>query len=261
MAPGGVFALPLVRRGFLVDALPKDFQDAVLWLPMVHGTEMVRDGYFGSKIVAHYDIMYLVTCNMVLTLFALRWNGSSAGTSSPNDRSAGYRKTTMREADPLTSSRALISASRRARRSGFRGKRSRESTLIRLIGGIDVRLQERSHGDMQISWPLAFTGAFQGALTGIDNIRFICRVYGTPIEDVLDYVEDFSQLGRFLNEPVKIYSSGMRARLAFALSLMIDFDCYPIDEVVAVGGLPLSGSVPGGTVRPTRGPSSHHRFA
>jgi capsular polysaccharide transport system ATP-binding protein len=82
---------------------------------------------------------------------------------------------------------------------------------------------------------LAFTGAFQGMLTGIDNVRFICRIYEKPFEEVIDFVEDFSQLGRFLREPVKIYSSGMRARLAFAVSLMIDFDCYLIDEVVAVG--------------------------
>lgn len=69
--PTAYLLFPLSGAAYLVDALPKDFQDAVLWLPMVHGTELVREGYFGSKIVAHYDIMYLVTCNMILTLFAL----------------------------------------------------------------------------------------------------------------------------------------------------------------------------------------------
>jgi ABC-type polysaccharide/polyol phosphate export permease len=69
--PAAYLLFPLSGAAYLVDALPKDFQNAVLWLPMVHGTEMVRDGYFGSKIVAHYDIFYLVTCNMILTLFAL----------------------------------------------------------------------------------------------------------------------------------------------------------------------------------------------
>jgi ABC-type polysaccharide/polyol phosphate export permease len=69
--PTAYLLFPLSGAAYLVDALPKDFQDAVLWLPMVHGTEMVRDGYFGSKIVAHYDIMYLITCNMILTVFAL----------------------------------------------------------------------------------------------------------------------------------------------------------------------------------------------
>ena len=110
-----------------------------------------------------------------------------------------------------------------------------KSTLIRLISGIERQTSGTIERQMRISWPLAFTGAFQGALTGIDNIRFICRIYNKRYEDVIDFVEDFSQLGRFLYEPMKIYSSGMRARLAFAVSLMIDFDCYLIDEVVAVG--------------------------
>lgn len=110
-----------------------------------------------------------------------------------------------------------------------------KSTLIRLIGGIERQTSGTITETMRVSWPLAFTGAFQGALTGIDNVRFICRVYGAQFEDVIDSVEDFSQLGRFLREPVRIYSSGMRARLAFALSLVIDFDCYLIDEVILVG--------------------------
>lgn len=110
-----------------------------------------------------------------------------------------------------------------------------KSTLIRLIGDIEEPTSGTITRTMRISWPLAFTGAFQGTLTGIDNVRFICRVYEKQFEDVIDFVEEFSQLGRFLKEPVKIYSSGMRARLAFAISLMIDFDCYLIDEVVAVG--------------------------
>ena len=110
-----------------------------------------------------------------------------------------------------------------------------KSTLIRLISGIERPTAGTVRRDMSISWPLAFTGAFQGALTGLDNVRFICRIYDRKPEDVIPYVQEFSQLGRFLYEPVKIYSSGMRARLAFAVSLMIDFDCYLIDEVVTVG--------------------------
>ena len=88
---------------------------------------------------------------------------------------------------------------------------------------------------MSVSWPLAFGGAFQGTLTGLDNLRFICRIYGVDPQDKVEFVEQFSELGLYLREPVKSYSSGMRARLAFAISMVIDFDCFLIDEIIAVG--------------------------
>jgi capsular polysaccharide transport system ATP-binding protein len=88
---------------------------------------------------------------------------------------------------------------------------------------------------MNISWPLAFGGAFQGGLTGMDNVRFVCRIYKVDIDRAKHFVMNFSELDKFLNEPVKTYSTGMRARLAFALSMAIDFDCYLIDEIIAVG--------------------------
>lgn len=110
-----------------------------------------------------------------------------------------------------------------------------KSTLVRLIGGAERPTSGQIHRGMRVSWPLAFAGGFQGSLTGLDNLRFICRIYNASFEDKVEYVRDFSELGRYLREPVKTYSSGMRARLAFALSMVIDFDCYLIDEVVAVG--------------------------
>lgn len=125
---------------------------------------------------------------------------------------------------------------RRGERLGIiGGNGAGKSTLIRLISGIERPTTGCIERRMQVSWPLAFSGAFQQALTGVDNLRFICRVYGVDYRDVIDFVEDFSQLGRFLREPLKVYSSGMRARLAFAVSMIIEFDCYLIDEVVAVG--------------------------
>jgi len=112
---------------------------------------------------------------------------------------------------------------------------SGKSTLIRLISGAEQPTSGSVHRGMSISWPLAFTGGFQGTLTGMDNLRFICRIYGVDANSLVDFVQDFSELGPYFNEPVKTYSSGMRARLAFAISMAVDFDCFLIDEVVAVG--------------------------
>ncbi|CAM3782130.1 ABC transporter ATP-binding protein [Avibacterium volantium] len=110
-----------------------------------------------------------------------------------------------------------------------------KSTLIRLMSGVEAPTSGTIRREMSISWPLAFSGAFQGSLTGMDNLRFICRIYNADIDYVKAFTEDFSELGNYLYEPVKSYSSGMKARLAFALSLSVEFDCYLIDEVIAVG--------------------------
>lgn len=110
-----------------------------------------------------------------------------------------------------------------------------KSTLIRLISGAERPSGGRIQRHMSVSWPLAFGGAFQGTLTGLDNLRFICRIHGVSTEDKIPFVQEFSELGRYLYEPVKSYSSGMRARLAFAISMVVEFDCFLIDEIVAVG--------------------------
>lgn len=110
-----------------------------------------------------------------------------------------------------------------------------KSTLIRLIGGAELPSEGVVERGMSVSWPLAFGGAFQGSLTGLDNLRFIARIYGVDPSKHEQFVADFSELGIYLNEPVKSYSSGMRARLAFAISMVIEFDCFLIDEIVAVG--------------------------
>lgn len=121
-------------------------------------------------------------------------------------------------------------------RLGVLGKNGAgKSTLIRLISGQEFADAGRIRRGMTVSWPLAFSGGFQGSLTGLDNLRFIARVYGVEHKAIRPFVEDFAELGRYFREPVKHYSSGMQARLAFALSLAIEFDCYLIDEVLAVG--------------------------
>lgn len=110
-----------------------------------------------------------------------------------------------------------------------------KSTLVRIISGSESANSGEVIRGMSLSWPLAFGGAFQGSLTGKDNTRLIARVYGVNYQQMLEYVEDFAELGPYLGEPVKNYSHGMSARLAFAISMAIEFDCYLIDEVLSVG--------------------------
>lgn len=110
-----------------------------------------------------------------------------------------------------------------------------KSTLIKLIGKVEMPTSGRIVEDMTVSWPLGFAGGFQGSLTGYDNARFIARIYRRDYAEIRTFVEDFTELGGELKMPVKTYSSGMRARLAFGLSLAIEFDCYLIDEIILVG--------------------------
>lgn len=110
-----------------------------------------------------------------------------------------------------------------------------KSTLIRLISGAEEPASGMITRSMSVSWPLAFTGAFQFSLTGLDNLKFICRIYGKDYRDKVAFVQEFSELGVYLREPVRTYSAGMQMRLAFAISMVIEFDCFLIDEIVAVG--------------------------
>lgn len=110
-----------------------------------------------------------------------------------------------------------------------------KSTLIKILGGVLQPTSGAVTWNMTPSWPLGFGGGFQGGMTGLDNIKFLARIYQREPETLLERVEFFAELGDALAMPVKYYSSGMRARLAFGLSLAIEFDCYLIDEVIAVG--------------------------
>ena len=112
---------------------------------------------------------------------------------------------------------------------------SGKSTLIRILAGLLQPTRGRVHRGLRLSFPLTLGGSFEGEMTGYDNVRFLCRIYDLPFQETFDYVTDFAELGRHMYEPVRFYSDGMRMRLAFALSLAMDFECYLIDEVILVG--------------------------
>ena len=113
-----------------------------------------------------------------------------------------------------------------------------KSTLLRMLGGIEYPNRGRVHIEGSTSWPMALTSGFQPRLSGRENIAFVCRVYGVPryeMKKVIASVEAFAEIGDYFEMPVKTYSSGMRSRLAFAMSLAFPFDYYLIDEITAVG--------------------------
>ena len=113
-----------------------------------------------------------------------------------------------------------------------------KSTLMRLLGAADIPDSGSVVTDKSISWPVGLAGGFQGSMTGRENIKFVCRVYGAMGDDMRDkirYVQEFAEIGDWIDEPIKTYSSGMRSRVAFGLSMAFDFDYYLIDEVMSVG--------------------------
>jgi len=113
-----------------------------------------------------------------------------------------------------------------------------KSTLMRLLGGIDMPDSGRVVTDKSISWPVGLSGGFQGSLTARQNVKFVARVYGAEGErmrQIVRYVETFADIGPYFDQPVNTYSSGMRGRVAFGLSLAFDFDYYLIDEAMSVG--------------------------
>ena len=107
--------------------------------------------------------------------------------------------------------------------------------MLRLIAGSEIPDFGVIRRYTRVSFPLGFGGTFHGALSGRENVAFIARIYGAGIREVLEYVENFSELGEYLHMPVNTYSAGMRARLAFATCLALDFELYLVDEVTEVG--------------------------
>lgn len=124
----------------------------------------------------------------------------------------------------------------RGRNVGILGRNGAgKSTLIRLISGAEHPSSGHIERHMRVSWPLAFGGAFQTHLTGLDNLKFVCRIYGVDYKPLIPFVEEFTELGIYFREPVMHYSHGMMTRLAFALSMAVEFDCFLIDEAMVVG--------------------------
>jgi capsular polysaccharide transport system ATP-binding protein len=110
-----------------------------------------------------------------------------------------------------------------------------KSTLLRIMCGTERPSFGKVRRYVSCSWPLGFSGSFSGSLTGAENLRFVCRVYGADIDEVTDFVTEFSELGASMHEPVKTYSTGMKSRLAFSLSMAVRFQVYVIDEALAAG--------------------------
>ncbi len=113
-----------------------------------------------------------------------------------------------------------------------------KSTLLRMLGGIDFPNQGIISSPNSFSWPMGLAGGFQGSMTGRQNVKFVCRIYGKSdyeINQAILSVKDFSELGDYFDMPIKTYSSGMRSRLSFGLSLFFNFDYLIIDETLSVG--------------------------
>lgn len=112
-----------------------------------------------------------------------------------------------------------------------------KSTLLRLIGGMDFPNRGEVIRNCRVSWPIGLAGGFQGSMSGRQNVKFVARIHGRDhsVDEIIRYVEDFAEIGDAFDDPVKTYSSGMRSRLAFGLSLAFHFDLYISDEATAVG--------------------------
>lgn len=110
-----------------------------------------------------------------------------------------------------------------------------KSSLLRMISGAMLPTSGRILSTGTISWPVGFAGSFNGELTGEQNCRFVARVYGIDTDEMRDFVQDFAELGQHFYLPFRTYSAGMRARLAFGVSMAVSFDTYLVDEISAVG--------------------------
>jgi capsular polysaccharide transport system ATP-binding protein len=132
--------------------------------------------------------------------------------------------------------RGVNATFRKGERIGVLGRNgSGKSTLVRILGGVEAPSSGTVRRAMSVSWPIGLAAGFQPALSGADNTRFIARIYERPVKETVEFVESFAELGEYLRMPVNTYSSGMRSRLGLAISLAVEFDCFLVDEALAVG--------------------------
>lgn len=112
-----------------------------------------------------------------------------------------------------------------------------KSTFLRLIGGMDSPDRGEIERNCSVSWPIGLSGGFQASMTGRQNVMFVARIHGGghDMKKIVAFVEEFAEIGKAFDHPVRTYSSGMRSRLAFGLSLAFEFDVYLSDEATAVG--------------------------
>lgn len=110
-----------------------------------------------------------------------------------------------------------------------------KSTLLRILGGAELPDVGEVVRKGRVSWPIGFSGGFNGSLTGEENCRFVARIYHADVLRVAEFTQAFADIGKHFRMPVRTYSSGMRARLAFGLSMAIDFDVFLVDEITSVG--------------------------
>jgi capsular polysaccharide transport system ATP-binding protein len=115
-----------------------------------------------------------------------------------------------------------------------------KSTLLRLLAGVEAPDQGEVIRLGRVSWPIGYSGGFNGSLTGEENCRFVARIHGEDIDRVVGFAHEFSEIGDYFYMPVRTYSGGMRARLAFGLSMAVDFNTYLVDEVTAAGDRPFA---------------------
>jgi capsular polysaccharide transport system ATP-binding protein len=113
-----------------------------------------------------------------------------------------------------------------------------KTTLMRLLGGMETPNRGSVHADVSISWPVGLASGYQNTLSARENAQFICRIHGATgaqMRRKIEFVREFAEIGEHFDLPMKTYSSGMRSRVAFGMSMAFDFDYYLIDEVMAVG--------------------------